>query len=135
MTLSESLAGLPAFALYFSLSILLLAAFLGVYLAVTPYSELALIRQGNVAAAISLAGATIGFVLPLARAVTQSVSPLDLVAWGLVALLVQIVVFFLVGKLVPRFAEAIRKGQVADATFLAGLAVAVGVLNAASMTI
>jgi len=135
MTLSESLAGLPAFALYFSLSILLLAVFLGVYLAVTPYSELALIRQGNVAAAISLAGATIGFVLPLARAVTQSVSPLDLVAWGLVALLVQIVVFLLVGKLVPRFAEAIRKGQVADATFLAGLAVAVGVLNAASMTI
>jgi len=135
MTLSESLAGLPAFALYFSLSILLLAAFLGVYLAVTPYSELALIRQGNVAAAISLAGATIGFVLPLARAVTQSVSPLDLVAWGLVALLVQVVVFLLVGKLVPRFAEAIRKGQVADATFLAGLAVAVGVLNAASMTI
>jgi putative membrane protein len=135
MTLSESLAGLPAFALYFSLSILLLAVFLGVYLAVTPYSELALIRQGNVAAAISLAGATIGFVLPLARAVTQSVSPLDLVAWGMVALVVQIVVFFLVGKLVPRFAEAIRKGQVADATFLAGLAVAVGVLNAASMTI
>ena len=135
MTLSESLAGLPAFALYFSLSILLLAVFLGVYLAVTPYSELALIRRGNVAAAISLAGATIGFVLPLARAVTQSVSPLDLVAWGMVALLVQIVVFFLVGKLVPRFAEAIRKGQVADATFLAGLAVAVGVLNAAAMTI
>ncbi|HTQ00456.1 MAG TPA: DUF350 domain-containing protein [Casimicrobiaceae bacterium] len=135
MTLSESLAGLPAFALYFSLSILLLAVFLGTYLAVTPYSELALIRRGNVAAAISLAGATLGFVLPLARAVTQSVSPLDLVAWGMVALLVQIVVFFLVGKLVPRFAQAIRNGQVADATFLAGLAVAVGLLNAASMTL
>jgi len=88
-----------------------------------------------VAAAISLAGATLGFVLPLARAVTQSVSPLDLVAWGMVALLVQIVVFFLVGKLVPRFAQAIRNGQVADATFLAGLAVAVGLLNAASMTL
>jgi putative membrane protein len=134
MTLTESLAGLPAFLLYFSLSLALLVVFLAVYLAVTPYNELALIRQGNTAAAVSLAGAIIGFVLPLARAVTQSVSPLDLVAWGVVALVVQIVVFFLVGKLVPRFAQAVREGHVAGAAFLAALAVAVGVLNAASMT-
>ena len=135
MTLTESLAGLPAFLQYFGLSLALLVLFIAVYLAVTPYSELALIRQGNVAAAISLAGAIVGFVLPLARAVTQSVSVLDLVAWGVVALVVQIVVFFLVGKLVPRFPEAIRTGQIAGASFLAALAVAVGVLNAASMTI
>jgi putative membrane protein len=135
MTITESLAGLPAFLLYFLLSLALLAVFLTVYLAVTPYSELALIREGNAAAAISLAGAIIGFVLPLARAVTQSVSILDLVTWGGVALVVQVVVFFLVGKLLPRFSEAIRNGKVADATFLAALAVAVGVLNAASMTI
>src|SRR5262245_25371614 len=135
MTITDSLAGLPAFLLYFALSLALLVVFLAVYLAVTPYSELALIRQGNAAAAISLAGAVVGFVLPLARAVTQSVSALDLVTWGFVALVVQIVVFFLVGKLVPRFAEAIRNGQVAGATFLAALAVAVGLLNAASMTI
>ena len=50
-------------------------------------------------------------------------------------LVVQIVVFFLVGKLVPRFSQAIRDGHVAGAAFLAALAVAVGVLNAASMTI
>ena len=135
MTLTESLAGLPAFLLYFSLSLALLVVFLAVYLAVTPYSELKLIREGNAAAAISLAGAIVGFVLPLARAVTQSVSALDLVAWGVVALVVQVVVFLLVGKLVPRFAEAIRNGQIAGASFLAALAVAVGLLNAASMTI
>jgi putative membrane protein len=135
MTLSQSLAGLPAFLLYFFLSLALLVLFIAAYLAVTPYRELALIRDGNVAAAISLAGAVIGFVLPLGRAVTQSVSPLDLLAWGVVALVVQIAVFFIVGKLVPRFPEAIRNGRVSDATFLAALAVGVGVLNAASMTI
>ncbi len=135
MTLSESLAGLPAFLLYFALSLALLVLFLVVYLAVTPYDELKLIRQGNSAAAISLAGAVVGFVLPLARAVTQSVTVGDLVAWGGVALVVQVVVFFLVGKLLPRMSAAIRDGQVADATVLAALAVAVGILNAASMTI
>ena len=134
MTLSESLAGLPAFFLFFALSLALLAVFLAVYVAITPYKELSLIREGNAAAAISLAGAIVGFVLPLARAVTQSVSALDLVAWGGVALVVQVVVFFSVGKLVPRFAEAIKEGRVAAATLLAALAVAVGMLNAAAMT-
>lgn len=134
MTLTESLAGLPAFLSYFFLSLALLVVFLAVYLAVTPYRELALIRQGNIAAAISLGGAVIGFVLPLARAVTQSVSMLDLVAWGGVALVVQVVVFLLVGVLLPRLTAAVKDGQVAAAAFLASLAVAVGVLNAASMT-
>ena len=134
MTLTESLAGLPAFLSYFSVSLALLVVFLAVYLAVTPYRELALIRQGNVAAAISLGGAVIGFVLPLARAVTQSVSMLDLVAWGGVALVVQVVVFLLVGVLLPRLPAAVKDGQVAAAALLASLAVAVGVLNAASMT-
>ena len=134
MTLTESLAGLPAFISYFFLSLALLVVFLAVYLAVTPYRELTLIRQGNIAAAISLGGAVIGFVLPLARAVTQSVSMLDLVAWGGVALVVQVVVFLLVGVLLPRLTAAVKDGQVAAAVLLASLAVAVGVLNAASMT-
>ena len=110
MTITQSLAGLPAFLLYFSLAMALLGLFIAVYVAVTPYKELTLIREGNQAAAISLGGAVVGFVLPLARAVTQSVSALDLVVWGLVALVVQVVVFFVVGKLVPRFAEAISDG-------------------------
>ena len=135
MTIAQSLAGLPAFLTYFFLSLALLVVFLAVYLAITPYSELALIRQGNVAAAISLGGSLIGFVLPLARAVTQSVSTLDLVTWGGVALVVQVVVFLLVGKLVPKLTKAVRDGQVAAAAFLASLAAAVGLLNAASMTI
>lgn len=135
MTVAQSLAGLPAFLTYFFLSLALLVVFLAIYLAVTPYSELRLIRQGNAAAAISLGGAVIGFVLPLARAVTQSVSTLDLVTWGGVALVVQVVVFLLVGKLVPKLTNAVKDGQVSAATFLASLAIAVGVLNAASMTI
>ncbi|MEO8506700.1 MAG: DUF350 domain-containing protein [Betaproteobacteria bacterium] len=134
MTLSDSLAGLPAFLLYFALSLALLVVFVTVYLAVTPYHELGLIRDGNTAAAISLAGAVIGFVLPLSRAVTQSVSALDLVTWGGIALVVQVVVFFLVGHLVPKFAEAVRNGRVAGATLLAALSVGVGMLNAAAMT-
>jgi len=134
MTITQSLAGLPAFLLYFALALALLGLFLAIYVTVTPYHELTLIREGNAAAAISLAGAVIGFVLPLARAVTQSVSALDLVVWGVVALIVQVVVFFVVGKFVPRFVEAIKEGRIAAAILLASLAIGVGLLNAAAMT-
>lgn len=134
MTITQSLAGLPAFLLYFALALALLGLFLAIYVAVTPYHELTLIREGNAAAAVSLAGAVIGFVLPLARAVTQSVSALDLLIWGLVALIVQVVVFFVVGKFVPRFVDAIKEGRIAAAVLLASLAIGVGLLNAAAMT-
>ena len=134
MPLPQVLAGLPAFLLYFALGLLLLAAFLAIYVAVTPYKEIALIREGNAAAAISLGGATIGYVLPLSRAIAQSVSVVDMLAWGGVALVAQVAVYFVVARTVPRFPEAIRAGRVSAATFLAALAVAVGLLNAAAMT-
>jgi putative membrane protein len=134
MPLPQVLAGLPAFLLYFALGLLLLAAFLAVYIVVTPYKEIALIREGNAAAAISLGGAVIGYVLPLSRAIAQSVSVVDMLAWGGVALVAQVVVYFVVARAVPRFPEAIRDGRVSAATFLAALAIAVGMLNAAAMT-
>src|SRR5690348_6795229 len=69
-----SLANLPYFLAYFAASILLLAAFLGAYTLITPLHEWTLIRQGNTAAALSLAGATLGFTLPLASAIVHSAS-------------------------------------------------------------
>ena len=45
---------LPAFAGYFATAIGLLAVFVLLYVFVTPYNEMALIREGNTAAAISL---------------------------------------------------------------------------------
>src|SRR5258706_6381301 len=133
-TLWQSIAGLPNFLLYFALALVLLALFVAIYVRVTPYHELVLIRQGNVAAAISLSGALIGFVLPLASAIAHSVNPADMVAWGAIALVVQLVVYAVAGRLVPHFREAIQAGRAAPATLLAALAVTVGILNAACLT-
>src|SRR6266704_3333337 len=114
-TLWQSIAGLPDFLLYFVVALLLLAAFVAIYVRVTPYREFILIRSGNVAAAISLSGALIGFVLPLASAIAHSVSPLDMAMWSAIALLVQIVVYAIVGRLIPHFGAAIQAGRVAPA--------------------
>jgi putative membrane protein len=133
-TLWQSIAGLPDFLLYFALALVLLAVFAAVYVRVTTYRELALIRSGNIAAAISLSGALIGFVLPLASAIAHSVNPVDMVAWGAIALVVQLIVYAAVSRLVPHFREAIEAGRAAPAMLLAALAISVGILNAACLT-
>ena len=130
----QSISGFPLFLLYFATSVALLVLFVAIYLRVMPHRELALIREGNVAAALSLSGALIGFVLPLASAVAHSVNPVDMVVWGVVALFVQLAVYAAVVRLVPHFREAIVAGRVAPATLLAALGVSVGVLNAACLT-
>jgi len=127
----QSISGFPLFLLYFATSVALLVLFVAIYMRVMPHRELALIREGNVAAALSLSGALIGFVLPLASAVAHSVNPVDMVVWGVVALFVQLAVYAAVVRLVPHFREAIVAGRVAPATLLAALGVSVGVLNAA----
>ena len=132
--LLQSIAGLPNFLIYFALALALLALFVTIYLQVTPYRELELIRGGNVAAAISLSGALIGFILPLASAIAHSVNPVDMVVWALIALILQLIVYALTARLVPHFREAIESGHNAPAVLLAALAIAVGILNAACLT-
>jgi putative membrane protein len=130
----ESLAGLPYFIAYFGLSLLLLTLCLAIYVAITPYPEIRLIREGNAAAAATLAGVLLGFALPLGSAVVHSISLLDMLVWAVVALVVQLVAYAAVRLAVPKVVQHVREGQVASGVFLGSVAVSVGILNAASMT-
>jgi putative membrane protein len=130
----ESLAGLPAFATYFALAVLLLGAFLVIYLWMTPVPEIKLIREGNTAASASLSGAVIGFVLPLASAVENSESLVDMLVWALIALLVQLFAYFLVHRLLPHLPRDVADGKLASGVFLAASSISFGLLNAACMT-
>lgn len=129
----EYLSGLPAFAAYFGLALLLLAVFLLIYIRFTPYHEIDLIKAGNSAAAASLGGAILGFALPVASAVEHSVSLLDMFLWAAVALGVQLLAYVLARLLVPTLAKNIHEGQMASGVFLGAVAVAIGLLNAAAM--
>ncbi|HOB62018.1 MAG TPA: DUF350 domain-containing protein [Candidatus Competibacteraceae bacterium] len=132
--LSQSLAGLPAFLSYFATAIGLLLLFLAAYVFITPYREIALIREGNTAAAASLGGALLGFVLPLASAIAHSVSLIDMAIWGLIALVIQLLVYLGARLLLPGLERAIPTGQVATGVFLGALSLAIGILNAACMS-
>jgi len=121
---------LAAFASFFATAVVLLLAFLAIYIRVTPYNELTLIREGNTAASISLGGAVIGFALPIAVSVSISHDLIAMIAWGLVASLVQLLTFLAARLALPRLNESIPQGKLASGVFLASLAVGVGILNA-----
>jgi putative membrane protein len=119
-----------SFLLYFFFASVLLAAFIFIYVKTTPYQEFKLIGQNNVAAAISLAGATLGFVLPLASSIYFTHSVLEMLKWAAVTGFVQLLVFWIM----RHYAGAIEEGKVAPAIFLASLSIGVGLLNAVSIS-
>jgi putative membrane protein len=130
----HSLSTLPAFLAYFGLALVMTAIFIVVYLWITPYDELKLIRNNDEAAAISFCGALIGFIIPLATAIAQSVSLLDGLVWGLVALAIQALTFLVVRIFLGHLPERIAADERGPAIFLAGISLGVGILNAACMT-
>jgi putative membrane protein len=129
-----SISGLPAFLSYVAVALGLVALYLGVYLTATAHREIALIRDNNVAAAMALGGSLIGYTLPLSVAIFNAQSVLDCVIWGLVALVFQILVYFLVLLAIPNLSARIEAGQLAPAILLAAASFAAGVVDAASMT-
>lgn len=135
LDLVEFRTGAVAFAIAFVAAGLFTLAFKVVYQLVTPYRERQLIREGNVAAALALAGALIGYVLPLASALSQTVSLPEFAAWAALAGVIQIVGFILVRFIaLPDVKQRIERGEISTAIYLMAISIAVGVLNAASMT-
>ena len=132
--LNHFLTAVPSFFAYFGVAIVLIAVFLLVYVNVTPYEEVALIRAGNSAAAVSLSGALFGFVMPVANATAHSESLADLAAWGGVAGIVQILAYLAARFAFPQMNSDIPAGKVAPAIFLAVLSLSVGLVSAACMS-
>ena len=130
----ESFGGFDDFLLYLVISSVLLAVFLALYLRITPYREIALIRENNMAAAFSFSGSLIGMVIPLANVVEHSVNPVDMVIWGFIALLVQLIVFVIARISFPKIVVDIPAGKQASGFVLGAISIAAGLLNAACMT-
>lgn len=127
--------GATAFVIAFAAAGVFTVAFKLIYQWITPYHERTLIRDGNPAAAIALGGALIGYVLPLASALSHTVSLIEFAAWATLAGVIQILAFVIVSKLAfKNLATRIEAGEIAAAIYLASISICVGLLNAACMT-
>jgi putative membrane protein len=129
-----SLSGFDEFLVYAGLSVVFVYIYMILYLWITPYNELKLIKEGNTAAALSLSGSVLGFTFPLAAAIQNAVHPWDMMLWGLIAAGVQLLVYAAVRFTLLNVVRRIPDGQVATGIVLAAISISAGMLNAACMT-
>ena len=131
---SEVLTALGLFAQHLTVGVVLTMAFTLIYVLTTPHKEIALIRDGNTAAAIGLIGAVIGFVQPLGLVLAVTADPMQVLVWGLVALIAQVLAHGLARLVMPKLSHDIAEGRVSAGVVQAGVAVITGLLVAGSMT-
>ncbi|WP_234685720.1 DUF350 domain-containing protein [Bradyrhizobium monzae] len=129
----QSLAGLPAFLVYFCTGLIAIVAYLFAYTRITPHNEFQLIRDNDPAAAIALGLSLLGFVAPLFSAIAHAANVLDCLIWAAIALIVQVAVFYIVKIPVPNLSGRIAAGELAPAIWLGLSSLAAGLLNAACM--
>lgn len=131
-----SLAGLGSFALYFGLSIAFLLIFKFVYIRITPYDEWKLVKEEqNIAAALTLSGAFIGYSLAIASAASNSVNLIDFAIWGVIALIAQVIAYAIVRfGFMPKLVERIKSNEIPAGVVMGSMSIAIGLLNAACMT-
>lgn len=128
-------AGLVAFVVAFLAAGGFAILFKILYQWATPYHERTLIREGNVAAAITLGAALLGYILVLASALSHTVSLVEFALWALIAGVIQIIAFTIVRRIVmPDFGDRIVRGELAAAIYMGSISLGVGLLNAACLT-
>lgn len=127
-------AGLPVFLGYFVVGLFAYAVFTSVYTRLTPHDEIRLIRSGNLSATIAFLGALAGFGLPMASAAANSVNIVDFIIWSAIGIIVQIVALYIARASLPGIHEKISRGEISAGVWGGGVALIIGILNAACMT-
>jgi putative membrane protein len=106
-----------------------------VYVKVTPYDEIQLIRGGNVAAACALAGATIGYATVVCTVTIHGSTIPQVVIWSIISLAVQIAAFELLQYAIRDDWKAkMERDDLAHGIILGAFSLAVGILNAGCLT-
>ena len=125
--------GFPTTLLHAGVAVLILFLGAALYVLLTPHKEVALIRDGNAAAAISLGGVLVGLAAPLALSLNSSTSLVEIVIWGVSTVMVQLLVFRLVDLLLRGLPQRIQDGEVAAAALLVGAKLATALILAAAV--
>jgi putative membrane protein len=128
------IAGLPVLLVQLATTTGIFFLGLIVYFSLTPYRELRLLRQNNVAAAIVLVGEMLALAVPLGAMLAHSVSVPDILLWGIVTIVLQLIAAAAVAVVLRQLPAAIERGEVAPALVLAGAQLSAGILNAAAMS-
>jgi putative membrane protein len=112
------------------LASVLLIMFFKIYTWLTPFDEVLLIRQGNLAAMLSLGGALLGFSMTLASALFHTADYREFLAWAAGAMVVQVLAYGVTSRLLHISKEHIESGNTAFGGLMGAISLSIGALNA-----
>ncbi len=132
--MGEAMHPAVTYLIYIVSALVMLGVFTAVYTAVTHYKEFDLIREGNIAAALSYGGALVGFSLTLCSSIAVHASFVMFLVWGVAAMLVQVVVYVVVARAIRGMNDAIAENNIAMGGLIGAISLAAGIVNAACLT-
>lgn len=127
-------AGFPDFIIQLGAAIALFIVSLIVYVLMTPHKELELIRAGNPSAALAFGGVVVGLAIPLGSCLEHSFGVIDLVIWGVVTLLLQLLAFRFADIFLRGLPRRIAEGDVAAAIFLMAIKIGLALIIAGAVS-
>ena len=101
---------------------------LTIYVKLTPYKELALVQEGNTAAAITFSALVVSLSFPLAACLINKVSIWDSTLWGAVSLFIQLLLFRVTDGIFRGIQERIENDEVPAALVFASFKFAGAIL-------
>jgi putative membrane protein len=128
-------SGFPVMLLHAGVSLLLLAIGSGVYALLSPNHEVRRIREGNPAAAVSLASVVLGLAMPLAASFAAAASLLEIELWGFAVSVLALLVFSLLDFSLVGLPQRMHEGDVSAAVLLAAARLGASLILAAALAV
>jgi putative membrane protein len=125
--------GFPDFLLYGGVTLALLTAGCVIHIVLTPMKEMKLIREGNIAAGIGVGAVIVGLAIPMAACLSSAASVYDLLIWGVVAILLQMLAFRVVDLVLRDLPKRIERNEIGAAVVLAAVKLATAFVMAAAL--
>jgi putative membrane protein len=122
------------YALHLVAAGLLLFVFFLIYTWAMPFKEITLIRQGNVAAALTLGGALIGFSMTVASGLVHTDALGSFVGWSAAAAVIQLLTYVFVSRLLHMSKQQIEGNNIAFGVLMASISISVGAVSAGGLS-
>ena len=130
---SALITGLPFLISHLFITLCLLFIGITSYIFLTPIKELKLIKDGNISASISFSGALLGIGIPLASSLSVSNSILEIIIWGLTAIVLQLLCFKVTDTFLKDLSKRIEDNQLATSILLFSIKISVSLINSAAI--
>ena len=133
IAIQSFVGGFPQFLLQAGVTLGLLITGCIVHVLLTPMKEMKLIREGNISAGISVAAVIVGLAIPMSACLETATSVYNILIWGVVAILLQLLAFRIADLLLRDLPKRIERDEMGSALVLAAIKVSAAMVMAAGL--